>query len=109
MARQASALRLIRTLYRLAELAAIVRSSSLVLTDRLVEGALAANGRDDDIPQDFVWPFNRGALRHRTAVRSCRDAAKVRQKLVLDPVLNFGVNGAVHHHGVPAARRMAFL
>ena len=57
---QTPVVRLIRTTHRLVELAAIARSSGLVLADQLVEDALTANGGEDDVSYDAVGPFDRG-------------------------------------------------
>jgi len=54
---QATVVRLIRTTHRLVELAAIARSSGLVLADQVAQDALTTDSGENDIPHNAVGPF----------------------------------------------------
>src|SRR6266542_5107579 len=89
---QAAVVRLIRTTHCLVELTAIARSSGLVLADQVAQDALTTDGGENDVPHDAVGSFDRGLGHAEQQPSLASDAAKVRQKLLLDPVLSGGVD-----------------
>ena len=89
---QAAVVRLIRTTHRLVELTAIARSCGLVLADQIAQDALTTDGGENDVPHDAVGPFDRRLGDAEQQPCLARDAAKVRQKLLLDPALSGGVD-----------------
>jgi len=89
---KATVVRLIRTRHRLLELAAIARSNGHVLADQVAQEALTADNGENDIPHNAVGPFNRGLGHAEQQPELAGDAARVRQKLLLDPVLGSGVD-----------------